>query len=99
MLSVGESAVELAKHSARVKQSGLHMRIWENKDSITEIFTDCLMQELGRLGVDNISLKVLLGSGSRQSRVHYILFKYLKNTGTIDIIFLIIFFIYLHISR
>ncbi len=29
-----------------------------------------LMQELGRLGVDNISLKELLGNGSRQSRVH-----------------------------
>ncbi len=29
-----------------------------------------LMQELGRLGVDDISLKVLLGNGSRQSRVH-----------------------------
>ncbi len=42
------------------------------------------MQELGRLGVDNISLKALLGNGSRQSRVHEILFKYLKNTGTID---------------
>ncbi len=41
-MSVGESAVELAKHSARVKQSGLHMRIWENKETITEIFTDCL---------------------------------------------------------
>ncbi len=42
------------------------------------------MQELWRLGVDDISLKVLLGNGSRQSRVHEILFKYLKNTGTID---------------
>ncbi len=29
-----------------------------------------LMQELGRLGVDDISIKVLLGNGSRQSRVH-----------------------------
>ncbi len=73
-MSVGESAVELAKHSARVKQSGLHMRIWENKDSITEIFTDCLMQELGRLGVDNISLKVLLRNGSRQSRKLFFFF-------------------------
>ncbi len=43
-----------------------------------------LIQELGWLGVDNISLKVLLGNGLRQSRVHEILFKYLKNTGTID---------------
>ncbi len=45
------------------------------------------MQELGRLGVDDISLKVLLGNGSRQSRVHEILFKYLKNTGTIEVCF------------
>ncbi len=43
-----------------------------------------LIQELCWLGVDNISLKVLLGNGLRQSRVHEILFKYLKNTGTID---------------
>ncbi len=45
------------------------------------------MQELGRLGVDDISLKVLLGNRSRQSRVHEILFKYLKNTGTIEVCF------------
>ncbi len=44
-----------------------------------------LMQELGRLGVDDISLKVLLGNGSRQSRVHEILFKYQKNKETIDV--------------
>ncbi len=43
-----------------------------------------LIQELGWLGVDKISLKLLLGNGSRQSRVNEILFKYLKNTGTID---------------
>ncbi len=29
-----------------------------------------LIQELGWLGVDKISLKVLLGNGSRQSRVN-----------------------------
>ncbi len=34
-----------------------------------------LIQELGWVGVDNISLKVLLGNRSRQSRVHEILFK------------------------
>ncbi len=43
-----------------------------------------LIQELGRLGLDDISLKVLLGNVSRQSRVHELLFKYLKNTGTTD---------------
>ncbi len=50
-----------------------------------------LMQELGRLGVDDISLKVLLGNGSRQSRVHEILFKYLKNKRTIDVCFFFFF--------
>lgn len=31
-----------------------------------------LIQELGQLGVDNISLKVLLGNGSKQSRIYEI---------------------------
>ncbi len=47
-----------------------------------EIFQ--LIQELGWMGVDHISLKVLLRNMSRQSRVHEKIFKYLKNTGTID---------------
>ncbi len=55
-----------------------------------------LIQELGRLGVDDISLKVLLGNGSRQSRVHDILFKYLKNTGTVESSILFVFF-FLHL--
>ncbi len=41
------------------------------------------MQELGKLGVD-ISLKVLLGNGSRQLKVHEILFEYRKNTETVE---------------
>ncbi len=57
-----------------------------------------LMQELGRLGVDNIYLKVLLGNGSRQSIVHEILFKYLKNTGTIDRINFFLFYGRRHLS-
>ncbi len=57
------------------------------------------MQELGRMGVDDISLKVLLGNVSRQSRVHEILFKYLKNTGTIDVCVFFLNLCTLQISR
>ncbi len=48
-------------------------------ETVMHILSECsayerervqLMQELGRLGVDNILLNILLGNGSRQSRVH-----------------------------
>ena len=41
-------------------------------------------QELGRMGVDTISIKVLLGNGIRQSRIHELLFKYLNKTGIVN---------------
>lgn len=43
-----------------------------------------LSQELGRMGVDTISIKVLLGNGIRQSRIHELLFKYLNKTGIVN---------------
>ncbi len=58
-----------------------------------------LMQKLGRLGVDHISLKVLLGNGSRQSRVHSMLFKYLEKhrNHRYNLVFLFfVFLIYVH---
>ncbi len=42
------------------------------------------MQELEKLGVDDISLKLSLGNGSRQLKVHEILFEYRKNTETVE---------------
>lgn len=44
-----------------------------------------LIEELRWLGIDNVLLKVLLGNGSRQSRLK-ILFKCLKKTVVMDII-------------
>lgn len=36
------------------------------------------------MGVDTISIKVLLGNGTRQSRIHELIFKYLNKTGIVN---------------
>ncbi len=85
-LRIGHTALNHSLYKIGKHESGKCDKCGE-LETVMHILFECpayererfqLIQELGWLGVDNISLKVLLGNGSRQSRVHEILFKYLK---------------------
>ncbi len=91
-LRIGHTALNHSLYKIGKHESGKCDKCGEF-ETVMHILFECpayererfqLIQELGWLGVDKISLKLLLGNGSRQSRVNEILFKYLKNTGTID---------------